>query len=130
EVPLTARPPKFDGSRAYTGYTVTVEGKDKLTPPWMPEGVADDGQNSLIRFAAPLDWTRAPVVTGLAQNGKPAIAPNRYWTRPNAPEERAILFVQGLWPGLALRDSAGLTVKIVRQVPHQVFAREGNDAPR
>jgi hypothetical protein len=129
DLPMTARPPKFDASRAYTAYTLTVEGKDKLTPPWMPVAVADDGSNTLVKFARALDWTRSPVVVGMAQNGKPAITPNRYWTRPEAPEEGAWLFVQGLWPALQLRDSAGLTVKIVRQVPQQLAAREGSHAP-
>ena len=72
----------------------------------MPVAIADDGQNTLIKFARPLDWTRSPVVTGLAQNGKPSITPNWYWTRPGAPQEGAWLFVQGLWPSLELKDSA------------------------
>lgn len=117
DLPIDARPPKFDDGRAYLGYTLAVEGHDKLTPPWMPVAIADDGSNTLIKFARPLDWTRAPVVVGLAQNGKPSITPNRYFTRPAAPEEGAWLFVQGLWPALQLKDSAGLTVKIVRTPP-------------
>ena len=119
---LMATPPKFNPDHAYTGYTLTVEGKDKLTPPWMPVAVADDGQNTLIKFARALDWTRAPVVVGIAQNGKPAITPNRYLTRPGAPEEGAWLFCQGLWPKLSLRDSAGLTVGITRMPPSERMA--------
>jgi type IV secretory pathway VirB9-like protein len=117
EVPLTSRPPKFDTTRSYTGYTLTVEGKDKLAPPWMPVAVADDGSNTLIQFTRALDWTRSPVVVGIAQNGKPNITPSRYWHRPDAPDAGAWLFVQGRWPALLLKDSAGLRVKIVRQPP-------------
>lgn len=126
EMPLSDRPPKFDASRPYQGYTITVEGKH--TPPWVPVAVLDDGQNTMIKFTRALDWTRGPVVVGLAQNGKPNITPSRYWTRPEAPEAGAWLFVQGLWPALQLKDSAGLTVSIVRQPPPE--AKEGRHATR
>jgi type IV secretory pathway VirB9-like protein len=115
--PLSEQPPKFHAAQPYMGYTLTVEGKDKLTPPWMPVAVLDDGSNTLIKFASALDWTRSPVVVGLAQNGTPNLTQIRLWSRPDTPEQGAWLFVQGLWPALRLKDSAGLTVKIVRQVP-------------
>jgi hypothetical protein len=117
ELPIGDRPPKFDSGRIYAAYTMSVEGKDKLTPPWMPIAVADDGQNTVVKFARALDWTRSPVVVGMAQNGTPSITPSRYFTRQGAPEEGAVLFVYGLWPALVLKDSAGLTVKIVRTPP-------------
>jgi hypothetical protein len=117
EMPLTARAPKFDASRTYTGYIIEIAGKDKIPPPWVPVAVVDDGSNTLVKFARALDWTRSPVVVGLAQNGQPSITPNRYYTRPDAPEAGAWLFIQGLWPALQLKDSAGLMVKIVRQPP-------------
>jgi Conjugal transfer protein len=119
EIPVGDRPPKFDTSHPYTGYTIAVAGKEKLTPPWMPVAVADDGQNTLVKFERALDWTRAPVVVGMAQNGHPSITPNRYYTRPGALDEGAWLFVQGLWPAIRLKDSAGLEVQIVRTPPSQ-----------
>src|SRR4029453_7316002 len=115
--PLSEQPPKFNAAQTYTGYTLTVEGSDRLTPPWMPVAVLDDGSNTLIKFSSALDWTRSPVGVGLANNGKPNLTQSRLWSRPDAPEQGAWLFVQGLWPALRLKDSAGLTVKVVRQVP-------------
>jgi len=115
EIPLSERPPKFNQARAYSGYTMEIGGKEKLTPPWLPDGVADDGSNTLIRFASALDWTRAPVVVGIQQNGKTALTQSRMWHRAEAPEQGAILVIQGLWPALQLQDSAGLTVQLIRQ---------------
>lgn len=128
ELPMTARPPRFDDRNPYLGYTLSVGGKDAVSPPWLPVAIADDGSNTLIKFSRALDWTRAPVVVGVAQNGKPVIAPNRYWTKPDAPDEGAWLFVQGLWPALTLKDSAGLTVTITRQPPVQT-AGAGRETP-
>lgn len=114
QVPVSERPPQFDQARAYAGYTMTVEGTGKLTPPWMPEGVVDDGKSSLIKLPESIEGMRLPVVMGIQQNGAPALVQSRLYTRPG---HGAWIFVQGLWPALQMRDAAGLTVKIVREVP-------------
>lgn len=118
--PLDQRPPKFHSARAYSGYSIMLEGKAQLTPPWMPKAVVDDGVNTLVMFGASLEGQRMPAVTGLQQNGTPAIVASRLYVHPQKQAESAwVLYVQGLHPALLLKDAAGISVKIVRQVPSQ-----------
>jgi hypothetical protein len=94
-----------------------------LTPPWLLTAVVDNGKNTLIQFPGTLDGTRMPVVTGVQQTGKPALVQSRLYVRP---EHGTWLYVQGLWPALALRDSAGLQVTLVRQPPQTPRAEGGH----
>ncbi len=114
ELPPDQRPPQFDNEAAYAGYTMTLEGKTKLPPPWYPEAVLDDGRNTLIKFRDTLDGIRLPVVQGIQQNGMPALVQSRLYVRE---DHGAWLYVQGLWPALQLKDGAGQRVKMMRQVP-------------
>ena len=113
--PVDQQPPAFDGERLYAGYAITMESKKKLQPPWLPEAVVDDGKNTLVKFATDFEGVRLPVVSGVQQNGQPALVQSRLYVRPGA--GAAWLWVQGLWPALRLKDAAGITVKVVRQVP-------------
>lgn len=106
--------PTFDNARAYDGYVFGVVGKVTYPPAWMPEAVVDDGKNTLIRFPGLGEGLRLPIVTGIKQNGKPALAQSRLYIRP---EHGAWLYVQGLWPALELSDDAGIKVRITRQPP-------------
>ena len=47
---------------------------------------------------------------------------------PDQPERGAWLVVQGLWPRLDLKDTAGLTVQLLRQPGQQVAHQEAADA--
>src|SRR4029077_4234469 len=105
-------PPAFDTANAYEGYTIKVEGP--YAPAWMPQGILDDGHNTLIKFPGLLEGIRVPVVSGIQQDGKPALVQSRLYVRP---EHGAWLYIQGLWPALVLKDAAGVAVKIVRQPP-------------
>jgi hypothetical protein len=121
-VALDQTPPRFQRRRAYTGYNVILEGKDQLRPPWMPSVVVDDGMNTLVQFAASLEGQQMPAVVGLDQTGKPVIVASRlYVHREQATIGQASfwLYIQGLHPAFLLKDSAGLTVRVVRQVPSQ-----------
>lgn len=106
-------PPTFDNALAYTGYVIAVDGK--TPPPWLPEGVVDDGKNTLIRFPGLGEGMRLPIASGIQQNGKPALVQSRLYIRR---EHGAWLYVQGLWPALELTDAAGMKVKITRQSPN------------
>ena len=112
--PMDEQPPAFDSTRVYAAYTITLEGKKKFPPPWLPEAVVDDGMNTLIKFRTQFEGVRLPVLNGVQQNGQPALVQTRLYVRPDA---GAWLWVQGLWPALTLKDAAGITVKVVRQVP-------------
>jgi hypothetical protein len=120
ELPIDQRPPRFDNAQAYAGYTMALEGKAPLPPPWFPEGVLDDGKNTLIKFPGTLDGIRPPVVSGIQQTGKPALVQSRLYVRPN---HGAWMYVQGLWPALQLKDAAGMRVKVVRQSPQSTEVR-------
>jgi type IV secretory pathway VirB9-like protein len=121
EVPPDQRPPQFDNALAYAGYTIQLEGKATEPPPWFPEAVLDDGKHTLIKFRGTLEGIRLPVVSGIQQTGKPALVQSRLYVRP---DHGAWLYVQGLWPALRLKDSAGISVRLVRQVPqHPTEAR-------
>jgi type IV secretory pathway VirB9-like protein len=111
-------PPHFDTAVAYEGYTMQVEGK--YQPAWMPQGVLDDGKNTLIKFPGLLEGIRVPVVSGIQPDGKPALVQSRLYVRP---EHGAWMYIQGLWPALQLKDAAGTGVKLVRQPPKP----EGSD---
>jgi hypothetical protein len=124
EIPLDQRPPIFRAQLAYAAYGLSAGGKATLTPPWHPSKVVDDGQNTLIHLPTNLAGQRMPVVTGIQQNGKPALVQSRLYVRKDRPQDGAWLYVQGLWPALELTDSAGLKVKIVRQVPPPVSHKE------
>jgi type IV secretory pathway VirB9-like protein len=106
-------PPRFDTANAYEGYTLQVEGKAR--PAWMPEGILDDGHNTLIKFPGLLEGMRVPVVNGIRQDGKPALVQSLLYIRP---EHGAWMYIQGLWPALELKDAAQVGVKIVRQPPN------------
>ena len=113
--PVDQQPPAFDGERVYAGYSITMESKKKLPPPWLPEAVIDDGMNTLVKFRTDFTGVRLPIVSGVQQNGQPALVQSRLYVRPGT--GAAWLWVQGLWPAFRLKDAAGITVKIVRQVP-------------
>lgn len=113
--PVDQQPPVFDGERAYAGYSITMESKKKLQPPWLPEAVLDDGKHTLIKFATDFEGIRLPILSGVQQNGQPALVQSRLYVRPGT--GAAWLWVQGLWPALRLKDAAGITVKVVRHVP-------------
>ena len=128
ELPLDQRPPKFNSDTQYSGYVVKLEGKGGFLPPWMPKAVIDDGRNTLVQLGSSLEGQRLPSVVGIQQNGKPAIVASRLYVHPERPQASAWLYVAGLWPALRMKDSAGLTVNITRQVP--ASAMEGNHAQR
>jgi type IV secretory pathway VirB9-like protein len=111
-------PPQFIAAQAYEGYSLQIEGKG--IPPWMPEGVLDDGRNTLIKLPGLLEGIRPPVVNGIQQNGKPALVASRLYIRPG---HGAWLYVQGLHPALDLVDAAEMRVRIVRQPPSQEQTR-------
>lgn len=117
EVPPDQRPPQFDNALAYADYRIELEGKATQPPPWFPEAVLDDGKNTMIRFRGMLEGIRLPVVSGIQQTGKPALVQSRLYVRP---DHGAWMYVQGLWPALTLRDSAGISVRLVRQVPQSI----------
>jgi Conjugal transfer protein len=115
--PMDQRPPKFDHSREYTGYALIVEGKKKLTPPWMPKAVMDDGKNTLVRFGASLEGQRMPVVMGLDQQGKDRLVASRLYVHPDKKDDGYFLLIGQLHPAFRLKDSSGQTLKVVRQPP-------------
>jgi hypothetical protein len=115
--PVDQQPPAFDIERVYGGYTVALASKKTPQPPWLPEAVADDGTNTLIRFRTEFEGVRLPLVSGVQQDGQPALVQSRLYVRPG---HGAWLWVQGLWPALRLQDAAGITVKVVRQVPKEL----------
>lgn len=112
-LPIGSRPPRIDLSRVFTGYQVSVQGKH--TPPWLPQQVFDDGSLTVLRFAEPLTYTRAPAVFGLHPDGKPGLVQSHMYVTPGHPERGAWLLVQGLWPALDLDDGHGLKLRITRQ---------------
>jgi len=115
ELPSAQRPPQIDVGRLHTDYRLEPQGK--LTPPWMPVAVFDDGTRTYVKFREALTYTRAPGVFGLTPQGTTALVQSHMYVIPNHPEQGAWLLVQGLWPALTLKDSAGLVVKVVRQAP-------------
>ena len=123
-VPLDQQPPMFNGGQVYAGYTVTLESKTKYPPPWLPDAVMDDGVNTLIKFRTNFEGVSLPIVSGIKQNNQPALVQTRLYVRARTdsgigPDHGAWLWVQGLWPALRLKDSAGIMVKAVRNVPQQ-----------
>lgn len=118
-VPIEQRAPKFNAAMAYTDYKITLD-KGKYPPPWMPKAVSDDGKNTLIHLPSTLEGQKMPAVMGVGQNGALEIVASRLYVRPGHPEEGAVFYVQGLRPAIRLKDSAGLTVLIVRSVPASV----------
>jgi type IV secretion system protein VirB9 len=126
ELPVAQRPPKIDVGRLHTAYRIEPQGK--LTPPWLPIAVFDDGTRTYVKFAEALTYTRAPGVFGLTPQGHTALVQSHMYVIPGQPERGAWLLVQGLWPALELTDSAGLTVKVVRQTPQTVARQEVSDA--
>jgi type IV secretion system protein TrbG len=114
ELPVIQRPPKMNLERLFTGYTTTVQGK--YPPPWLPSSVFDDGTRTFLRIPAEnLQGTRAPAVFGITQAGTTALVQSHLYVSPD--QKDAAVLVQGLWPALLMKDSAGLAVKIVRQTP-------------
>jgi Conjugal transfer protein len=125
-VPLDKQPPKFNRDQTYSGYTVTLEGKHKLTPQWMPKVIVDDGRNTLVRLGQTLEGQRMPVVAGVLQNGKEAIVSSRLYMREDRLQDGAWMYIQGLHPAFVLRDAGGATVKVVRQVPPSLVQEVGH----
>lgn len=113
EVPIDLRPPKIDLTRLHTAYRLEPQGK--VTPPWMPVAVFDDGSRTFIKFREALTYTRAPSAYGLTTTGMMALVQSHMFVRPQQPEQGAVLVVQGLWPALELKDTTGLRLTIVRQ---------------
>jgi len=120
ELPLDQRPPTFNSDAAYSGYVVKLEGKSGFEPPWYPKAVVDDGRNTLINLGTAMDGQRMPSVVGIQQNGKPALVASRLYIHPERQQDSAWFYVQGLHPALALKDAAGMSVLITRQVPVSV----------
>lgn len=118
-------PPVFDSRHAYDQYALKVESKHGQ-PAWMPLAVIDDGKVTLIRLPNAMDGIRAPIASGIQQNGQPALVSTRLYMRP---EHGAWLYVQGLWPAIELRDAAGITVRAVRQVPPPPSPKENGYDP-
>lgn len=106
-------PPKINMERRHLGYRLEVKGK--YEPPWIPEGVFDDGTRTFIKFPEALTYTRAPAVFGVTPAGTTALVQSYMYTRPDHPEQGAMLIIQGLWPALELKDTAGLTMRIIRE---------------
>jgi len=132
-IPIDKQPPLFEKAQAYTAYKLELKGKSKYPPAWFPEGVADDGKNTIIKLPS-LEGIRAPVVQGIQQTGKPALVQSRLFIRE---EYGALLYVQGLWPALLIRDAAGLQVQATRLPPDStredgqyVPLRQVRDVPR
>ena len=115
ETPIAQRPPKIDVGRLHTGYAIKPQGK--LTPPWVPVSVFDDGTRTYVKFREALTYTRAPGVFGLTPQGTTTLVQSHMYVIPEQPERGAWLLVQGLWPALELKDSAGMVVTVVRQAP-------------
>jgi type IV secretion system protein VirB9 len=122
EMPIAQRPPKIDLGRLFTAYRIEPPGK--ITPPWMPVSIFDDGTRTYIKFAEALTYTRAPGVFGVTPQGGTALVQSHMYVLPNQPERGAWLLVQGLWPALDLKDNTGLAVRIVRQAPQAVPVQE------
>jgi type IV secretory pathway VirB9-like protein len=120
ETPITHRPPLMDLGRLHTAYRIEPQGK--LTPPWLPVSVVDDGTRTYIKFKEALTYTRAPGVFGLTPQGRTALVQSHMYVLPGQPERGAWLLVQGLWPALELKDNAGLTVRLVRQASDATVA--------
>lgn len=107
------RPPVLNYSRLFSSYTVEVKGP--TTPPWLPVSVLDDGSKTLIKFAEPLTYTRGPAVFGVTQQGGSTLVQSHMYVPPSGSGiQGAWMVVQGLFPALLLKDSAGLEVRIVR----------------
>jgi len=121
ELPVTQRPPKIDLIRLHTQYLLEHEGK--LTPPWIPVAVFDDGTRTYVKFREALTYTRAPGVFGLTPHGEITLVQSHMYVRPDAPQDGAWVLVQGLWSALELKDSTGLVVRVVRQSPTQTAQR-------
>lgn len=113
--PVALRPPLVDRGRLHTHYR--VEPQQRLTPPWLPVAVFDDGSRTYIQFREALTYTRAPGVVGVTPAGTTALVQSQLYTVPGQPERGAWLIVQGLWPALELHDSDRLKVRLVRQAP-------------
>jgi type IV secretory pathway VirB9-like protein len=118
-LPLDQRPPQFNTQQVFRGYALDMDRNPARVPPWVPEMVLDDGQNTLLKFRGTLEGIRMPVVSGVQQNGSLALVQSRWYVRP---EHGAWLYVQGLWPALQLADAQGLHVRVVRQAPHPTVA--------
>ena len=113
--PVDQQPPAFNGERVYAGYTLTLKGKSKYQPPWFPEAVVDDGQNTLIKFRTDFKGIALPIVSAVRQDGQPALVQSRLYVREGV--EAAWIWVQNLHPALRLKDAAGIIVEAVRKVP-------------
>jgi type IV secretion system protein VirB9 len=122
--PVALRPPTIDMGRLHTQYRIEPQGK--WTPPWTPVRVFDDGTRTYMHFQEALTSTRAPGVFGLTPQRQRVLAQSHLYTVPEHPERGAWLIVHGLWPALELKDSAGLTVQIVRQAPPRSAPPEGS----
>jgi hypothetical protein len=122
--PVALRPPTIDVGRLHTQYRIEPQGK--LTPPWVPVRVFDDGTRTYIHFREALTYTRAPGVFGVTPQGQPALVQSHLYTVPGRPEQGAWLIVQGLWPALELKDSTSLAVRLVRQAPPRPSRPEGS----
>jgi type IV secretion system protein TrbG len=122
EVPIAQRPPKIDLSRLYTQYRIEPQGK--TVPPWVPVSAFDDGTRTFVKFAEPLTYTRGPGIFGLTATGGTALVQSHMYSVAGQHEKGAWMVVQGLWPALELKDSAGLAVRIVRQAQGPVAMQE------
>ena len=115
ETPGSLHPPKIDVGRLYTAYRIAPQGK--RAPAWLPVSTFDDGTRTYIKFREALTYTRAPGVFGKTPQGTTELVQSHMYVVPDQPERGAWLLVQGLWPALELKDSAGMVVTVVRQAP-------------
>jgi type IV secretion system protein VirB9 len=115
ETPSAVRPPTIDVGRLYTAYRIAPQGK--RAPAWLPVSTFDDGTRTYIKFREALTYTRAPGVFGKTPQGTTELVQSHMYVVPEQPERGAWLLVQGLWPALELKDSAGMVVTVVRQAP-------------
>jgi hypothetical protein len=124
--PLDQRPPKFHNALAYNGYTWQVQGKSKVSPPWLPKSVVDDGTNTVVKFGASLEGQRLPAVSGLNQKGKAVIVASRLYVYQGKEASASWwLYIQGLHPAFELTDTAGMKVRVVRDAPAEETRHAG-----
>ena len=109
------QPPMIDRTRLFHGYSLDYDADHR--PPWVPTGVFDDGKQTVIQFAEPLDFTNAPVLAALHSDGVSGLIQYSPYSVPNHPEKGFFYVAVGLWPRLELKGTDGYVVRIVRQSP-------------
>jgi type IV secretory pathway VirB9-like protein len=122
-LPPNEIPPVFDNRATFANYRLKVDGKG-VRPAWMPLAVVDDGHSTLISLPLGMDALRVPIVSGIQQNGAPALVSSRLHYRP---AHGYWLWAQGIWPALELRDASGIIVRAERQVPPPATQENLND---